>query len=838
MVRLALLLPLFLLAQGTTGFVEGAAAPGTAIVITGGAGFQTEITADSDGRFAIALPYGRYEVSVSGAPGVSVVVHAGETARVGVAAAPEPSYPEAFSLLGALLSREPVTVTEPLDFAGLSDNRLAVASRGGISWTRTRHTLNGTDVTDVYQPGRPAMLPDVDAIEYAGTDVYLREPRESWHGALSTANTGAFLAWTNLPPPAERGLVQQSERFTSFTRDRVEAGGPLGRFADLIASAAGQWSAQTVPLAAPGGEQHSRLLHGDARGRIRAGSRDQIEAAYSGSSINLSDWGEPAGIEALAGGRMMPQFPLPGGFAGLSERDRFNFAQAAWTHQLSRGVVQARYGYSGAQLDTSGTGGPTSIELFGSTVTGAPPLANLATRTRHGIEGLIALAADRHQFAAGGGWQTSTARNQFTTPSSTLITAAGAPAFVVDFGTPADTRERVRSFSGFVTDQWRVTSSLSIDAALLGDISRGGVIAWNTVSPRAGFAVQVPHARGLTLRGSFSRAYAPLAARYLDFGDPNSLGGSLHMYQGPLVARFGGSYASIDPALRRPYADQFDVGAEIAPVPNLSASIRLFRRDEKQRLAAVNVGVPAQAFTPVTVVDPGSDGTAGTSDDQRLTVFEQNPATFGQDRYLLTNPPGLREQQTGLVATLANQWRRLSWHLSFVAEKSWGPTNPGDSVFENDPGVAGSLFADPNTMIHAPGHSFLDRAFVAKLRLSYRLPAGIELATVADYLDGLPFGRQLLVTGMSQGPIVVAATIRGSPEGGSRSEYVANWNLRVRREFPLPKGRLSAAVDVLNVLNAAQRLQESDLSGAAFNLRLPVAIQPPRFARLELRYEF
>ncbi|HXN47703.1 MAG TPA: hypothetical protein VN893_13745, partial [Bryobacteraceae bacterium] len=558
---------------------------------------------------------------------------------------------------------------------------------------------------------------------------------------------------------------------------------------------------------------------------IRAGSRDQIEALYSGSRMHLSGWGEPAAFEAFAGGRMMPQFPLPGGFAGESERDRFDFLQAGWTHQLARGLFQVRYGYSAANLDTTGSGNQSSIELLGGAVTGAPPLANLATRTRHGVESVLAIATARHHISAAAGFETAAPRNRFTAPSGTdLITVAGAPAFTVQFNTPTDTRERLQSFHGTVADRWTIAPALSLDAALTADFARSSSINWSSAAPRAGLEWRVPHARGLALHAAYSRTYAPLAGRYLDFGNPNSLGANVYLYQGPLVARFGGPYSSIDPALRRPYADEFDLGARIAPLTNLSAGIRLFRRDEKQRLAAVNVGVPAQDFAPVTI--------------EQLTVFEQNPATFGQDRYLLTNPPGLREQNSGLIADLTNQWRSLVLRLSFAAEKSYGPTNPGDAVFENDAGVVGALFADPNTTIHAAGRSFLDRAYVARLQAAYRLPAGIELASVADYLDGLPFARQLLVTGLAQGPIVVATTVRGSPDGGNRSQYVANWNLRLDRAFPLPTGRLTAVVDLFNVTNAAKRLQESDLSSPAFNQRLPVAIQPPRYARIELRWDF
>jgi hypothetical protein len=115
---------------------------------------------------------------------------------------------------------------------------------------------------------------------------------------------------------------------------------------------------------------------------------------------------------------------------------------------------------------------------------------------------------------------------------------------------------------------------------------------------------------------------------------------------------------------------------------------------------------------------------------------------------------------------------------------------------------------------------------------------GIEVASLANYMDGLVFARQLLVTGLSQGPFLVATTVRGSPEGGDRSQYVINWNLGLSRQFVLPIGRIAASAEIFNVTNAAHRLQEDDLSGPSFNLRLPVAIQPPRFVRFGFRYEF
>jgi hypothetical protein len=520
--------------------------------------------------------------------------------------------------------------------------------------------------------------------------------------------------------------------------------------------------------------------------------------------------------------------------------------------------------------------------MLGGMVSGAPPLGNLAVRTRQGIEtawqpGILRALGTHHQLVAGGGWKTSKPRNRFATPSDmNLITANGAPAFVTEFNTPVDSREIVRSFSTYFADHVSLTRSLSLDLGALADFSRGSLppqssppgaftsartfpaqsdlIVWNNVSPRAGFAWQVPHSHGLILRGTYFRLYAPLAGRYLDFGNPNSLGGSVYQWiaastggsfrtseQGSLLSRFGGPYSSISPSLRRPYSDEFDLGAEFRLAPRSVASIHVFRRDEKDRIAAIDTGVPANAFTPVSILDPGPDGIPGTFDDQRLTVYAQKPATLGQDRYLLTNPAGLRMLNTGLLAEVGTQWRRLTLHASFAAEKSYGPTNPGDAVYENDPGVIGALFLDPNTAIHAAGRSLVDRAYVGKMQATYQLPrawGGIVVASIADYTDGLVFARQLLVTSLPQGPFLVATTVRGSPEGGNRAQYAINWNLRLSRQFELPFGRFAVSADILNVMNAGQRLQENDLSGPSFNLRLPVAIQPPRFLRIGFRYEF
>jgi hypothetical protein len=80
----------------------------------------------------------------------------------------------------------------------------------------------------------------------------------------------------------------------------------------------------------------------------------------------------------------------------------------------------------------------------------------------------------------------------------------------------------------------------------------------------------------------------------------------------------------------------------------------MLRRDEKERIAAVDTGVPATAYDAVVIHEPSP------FNGQSLTVYEQDPATLGHDQYLLTNPAGLPELNEALIATASTHQYRFS----------------------------------------------------------------------------------------------------------------------------------------------------------------------------------
>lgn len=249
----------------------------------------------------------------------------------------------------------------------------------------------------------------------------------------------------------------------------------------------------------------------------------------------------------------------------------------------------------------------------------------------------------------------------------------------------------------------------------------------------------------------------------------------------------------------------------------------------------MNVGVPFSSYTPVSVFDAGDDNLPGTSDDRTITVFNQDPRTLGQDRYLLSNPSDLRSSYKGIELTVRRDLAERGFlSVSFTAYKAIGTTNPGNTEFENDPGILGGLLDNPNNLLNARGRTFFDRAYVGKVASYVRLPFGFYSGSVLRYADGLPFGRKLIITGFNQGPFYIMATPRGEP-GGFRTQLDLSFDQRLARDFTVGRVRLSAMIDAFNLLNSNRSLREYDISGPLFPPRTPVEIQNPRVIRFGLR---
>ncbi len=774
--------------------------------------------------------------------------------------------PNGRNIWSLLQSQEPSTVTNHFDIAGTQTAVPALFSAVGASWTENQYLLNGLDVTNPYVPGLPLINPGVDALSEfqvvvaskpglfsaSGENLSLAspEPGSSWHGGVRLFGSGGFLQSNNMGARLRDLNFPGPERLNSLLDGSAQLGGtsPIaGLKLPFFAAVSTQQVGQTLGgFAAPIDSGVNRILL-DFTPWSRGSQR--LNVLYSGQHVFNSAQGA---------------MPTVGPSATTRGNDNYNQFQALWNQALRSATwLSASFGVVNAIVSSdfqNGVQGISTVDLPLLTFTGPAPLATSGVRTRYEAQGILQSILyshlGSHSLSLGLDWSRSNMTNRWYALGDTQqVLVSDQASEVIRWNTPAQAKQHVQNIGEYVQDSWQPTRWLTLPIGLRIDTSTGQAdgaangISWTTLQPRLGFVVPL-RPSGLVLQGSWSRYGHLLQGRYLDYGNPAALGGEVFRWQdtnadgiaqaqelGPLLRVFGGPYSAIDPHLERPYTDEISFGLQEKIDTRLTAYVRFFRRDDHRRIGLENTGVPFSDYTPVQYPDPGYDGLYGTADDQILTLYNEKPSALGHDFLVLTNPD-LRDSYKGLQAFAdVRWWKSFGFSGSLTTGKIQARTSPGNSPFENDTGFVGSLGVNPNTLLMSLGRTYFDRAWVSKASAYYTAPCGFYLAAIATYLDGTPYGRLLFVNGFNQGPFYVRATPTGNP-GGFRTQHNATIDVRLNRDFRVQRGTISAYLDVFNLMNWNSNTQESALTGPAFPLRVPLAVEAPRTARLGVAWNF
>jgi hypothetical protein len=785
--------------------------------------------------------------------------------------------PTARNVWVLLESQVPGVVTNRVDVGGLQGDVPAHFGGLGTSWTQNAYVLQGFDLSDPYMGDRPLFFPDFDAFEridvstavhpadiaIPGIALLLAPKRggDVFSGGVQFFGQGGVTQGDNLSAKKAAQGLTSPERFRDFGSGNAHAGGPIvpGRVNYFFSFSATDFS--RYPESIPDSVSSS-LRTGLLNLTAKLGSHE-LSLLWTGYDASRSN----AGASSL--------LPLSAALREIESSNALVLTDAATLSQTLS--LQGRLGFVSAsprQRRQEGVREQAGTEMFTGVRTGAAPMEISGGRTRldaaatlHGRSefsrpiGLsLPVVSD---YRAGLSWEeTDLTRRWDVLDGVNLSFFNGQPYSVSEFDPAGRSEYHLRNLSAFVQTHSLVGGALTVDAGLrllsaCGWLttSTGPAISWTTLSPRLTFSL--PVSRRTVLRAGFSRYDHRLLARYLDYGNPNAPSSRTYLWNdlngdrqfepkelGPLQSVSGGTYSRVDPGLKAPYTDELMVGADLDLGP-FDLRVTAMNRQERRLIAAVDTGVPFSAYSPVTIHDNGNDNVPGTADDQNLTVWAQSPSTLGKNSYLLTNPEGFKSFYQGveIVLGLKGGPSRLRGSFSFSAYRIVGMASQVPGSQEYDQGVIGNLYNDPNSLINAEGRLFFDRAFIAKGWLAYSLPWGLTVSGVAKYWDGLPFGRELIVTGLPQGPFSILATPRGNdprPTGsqGFRVEYNLTIDLGIEKTFLVSGRRVKVRVDVFNVLNQDKNTAENDLSGDNFQSRVPLATQAPRVFRAGLHYEF
>jgi len=785
-----------------------------------------------------------------------------------------PSSRNAWSFLETV---EPAAIVDRIDGAGLHLGEPGLFSLRGTSWTQNVFLLDGVDLTEPLRGGTPLFLPDVAALgdvevtsELAPVELgtpgatlaFLpREMPTSWRGALEGGGLGPGLQSAAAPgsPPA-------IARFGWLAEATATAAGPLAKerlglqVSGHIGAARRYERADPAALAA-------RLVSGMVDLVWRASDHDRLSLLVAAQSVRRP-------------------FAARARFFGPPVEERAETLGAAMRWKRSGGTVDtsASVGYWTARFAPEAEGRDASrpVErLVDGPVPGlvSPARSRRSTWTLGGALRWRASALGSLSHAPRLGFAVRRAGTAEPPGSEDPIpeTIDGVPARVWDyhFG-DTDSRRHLLELAGWGAERITWGDRLLVDAGLRFEwttaaASGGGPdVSWAALLPRVSARLRLIDRGRLTLFGGWGEYRHRLLLDALAFGDPNAPHGSVYRWtdldddgrfdpdeRGPLVARVGpgspdGSLASVDPRLRPPRTRELVAGLEASVGSGFVVSLRGVDRRETDLLESVDVGVPASGYTVRYLADPGGD-IAGPGDDQLLPVFDRRPETFGRDRYLLTNPPDDTSRYQGVELrverTVGPRLTLLAGATASLAEVRGG--NRGFGVEENDQGVIGELYHDPNAFTYSKGRGYFDRAYTIKVAVAWRAPAGFGLGVVARYQDGQPFGRLVVVEDLAQGPDLVPATPRGQsfgraattdPEGrpltadGHRFSYTLTVDLRLEKSFVFGPRRFTLVAEVFNALGADNEVEEDVVWGPGF--RDPTALQPPRAVRLGARFDF
>jgi len=760
------------------------------------------------------------------------------------------------SFLGSVV---PEFIPDRLDTGGVSTGEAARLGAHGSSWTQTQYRLGDVDITDPDGSGTPLFVPgvlewqrvsvatglkalDVNAVGPA-VSLTPREPSSTWvrrfEGSLGPSALSAGGTLTD--PPAIR-------RADSWKRAHGLVSGPL------ILNRLGL------------------VVSGSWMGSSRFDRRDptRVDADQASLFAHLVFTPGPRETLRTVAYLQRAEFPMANRIAWQqprsTERDRSVHLQSTWERRGDGMSWRAFGAYTSRARDSKMqlTGpivierlrdGPVSELLYPGAGTAPPGVDRRISAGARATFRPFEAFGRRHAATMGVDVSSGRARVGDSLDARIGELVGGIPARVWDFsGWRTPSRWNASTIAAHLGDQIELSNRVVIDGGLrfervtgeARDAAQG--VSWHDWYPRARVRWQPTRSQRFTVFSGYGRYGYSLPLRWLAVGDPAAAVGSVYRWVttsvgraprpnevGALVARAGPGtggdvrFAAIDPDLERPRLDEFVLGVESRRGVNTVIRLAGVGRWERQHVALTNPGVPNAGYSIVSVPDGGIGGA-----DLLLPAYNRHPVTFGADQYVLTNPSGISPKLFGLDLTVQTRTGRLFLLAGGTAGYFEGvPANLGFLAIENDRGLLGETFTNPNARTYSTAsRPFTDRGYTLKISGVYHFPRDVRLGVVARYQDGQPFARVVVFEGLNQGP----EGVRAFENGGTRFMFTLTLDARLQKGIQVGRSRVDVVLDGYNLLNKGDEIEESQLDGPTW--RHITAVQPPRAIHAGVRVSF
>lgn len=425
----------------------------------------------------------------------------------------------------------------------------------------------------------------------------------------------------------------------------------------------------------------------------------------------------------------------------------------------------------------------------------------------------------------------------------------------------------------FVHDTWRVNNRLTFNLGLRFDRYRAfspeqdhpvsrynptalhfdaveNYVAWNNPAPRIGMTYDLL-GNGKTVFKANYGTYAhnpgadfvfnvsPNAAvwwrryRWTDANNNNrwELGEEIGA---PTSTRGGIATESLDPNLENELTKEFATFIERELMPNFGVRAGYVWRGVRNQYARVNLSIPYSAFTvPVSVTDPGPDGSAATTADNGPAIAAFDLAQNFRGLTPVNQTVQLDDSDDDFHNFEITGTKRMSNRWSLLASYGYTKSVENTSGFQGHSFRSNGSVLNPNDLIGTEDGRFVYSRSSVKLNGTWNSPFwDISVSPLVRYQQGVPYARTFSTTALSYGSVRFIA----EPLGSRRQDAIFIADLRVEKTHRFSGRDISVFFDLYNMLNEnpAQNVQSS--SGTAF-LR-PLSIVPPRLARLGVKLNF
>jgi hypothetical protein len=500
-----------------------------------------------------------------------------------------------------------------------------------------------------------------------------------------------------------------------------------------------------------------------------------------------------------------------------------------------------------------------TFDQIRSSISGVSPRMDTNSARMFTWAGNISYVTGTHNLKAGAQVRTGWSQELFSIRGDILqIVSSGKPDSVRLVNTPSGHKEEGVNTGVYAQDSWRLgrwtlnpgiryerfVMSIPAQSAPAGtwigarDFSaQNGIVNWNTVSPRLGFAWDVFDDGRTAVKGGVSRydrlegitIIQPLNQRNISFqtcpwGDSNNdfIAQASEIDRAHCSGSLLPSLGHVDPGLKRPHQWEYTVMVQRQVGGNTSVSVGYYGRRFSDLYTTVNAAVPSSAYTPVTVTNPLTS--------TPLTIYNQDPATRGLVRNVVMTIPDLRQTYNGVEFQTNTRLRNATVFGGFTIGRDYGDQDTFTSPLTGD-------LNNPNARINNAGAIGFDSTYQIRAGFSYRMPYELQLAGSVREATGLPQTRVFVVTtSVVPGLTQVTQGVNAAPRGDFRYPWQNLVDLRLTKAFRINTVRIEPTVDLFNVFN--DNAVTSAVTTIGGSLGRPSAIAMGRLLRLGAHLTF